>query len=168
MTGPPGADPSAAGAPGREGAERILRRGRLSGQRIEYVVPADPAGRAKRDRFHISQAVIVGGVLEISGQSGAEGDGSFAADTAEQVDRALANVETVLRAAGAGWPDVVAVTSYHVDPVPGGAMERGPLDRIAAHFRRTLPDHPPVWTAVAVAGLAHPGMRVEISVRAVL
>lgn len=143
-------------------------RGRLSGEpRDYYVTPG--SGDAKLSRFHISQAVRIGNLIEISGQSGADAEGGFSADLGTQIRQAVANVADVLQHAGAEWGDVYSVTSYHVVDDPAApSLNPDAVAIMADFFRNALLSRPPLWTAVPVPVLAHPGMNVEIAVRAAL
>lgn len=143
-------------------------KGRLSGEPREYFTPPG-SGIAKLERFHISQAVRIGNLVEISGQSGASSEGTFATDLRAQIAQALDNVEGVLRHAGAEWSDVYSLTTYHVADEPAAPrVDLISLATIADFLRLALPEHPPLWTAVPVPTLAHPGMRIEIVARAAL
>lgn len=56
-------------------------------------------------------------VVHLAGQLGLNPDFSLAADDLHgQTVQAMQNVEVALRAAGAGWDDVVRRTIYTVDP----------------------------------------------------
>ncbi len=92
--------------------------------------------------------------LYISGQVAVAPDGSTPDGIEEQVALAFDNVQTVLAAAGMGLEDVVRVNAYVTD---------------AAYFpafrdlrNRLFATHKAASTAVAVAALAHPGLKVEI------
>ncbi|HEY7682763.1 MAG TPA: RidA family protein [Gemmatimonadales bacterium] len=76
----------------------------------------------------------------------------------EQTDRVLANLRTVLEAAGSGLSKVVKTTVYLVDMADFPAMNEV--------YARAFGDHKPARSTVAVAGLPR-GVRVEIDVIAV-
>ncbi|WP_209448911.1 RidA family protein [Rhodococcus qingshengii] len=62
---------------------------------------------------HYSQAVKVGGLVQVSGQMGFDPtDFSLAADAFEQTTRTLANVDAILRAAGSQMSEVVMLRVY--------------------------------------------------------
>ena len=76
-----------------------------------------PAGRqALYDINRYSAAIRSGDLLFVSGQVGSREDGSAEPDFKQQVELAFANLEAVLKAAGATLDDVVDVTSFHTDP----------------------------------------------------
>lgn len=63
-----------------------------------------------------SQAVMAGDILFLSGNTGVDPrTGKLPAAFAEQAAQALRNQETLLRAAGLGWEDVVKVNVYVED-----------------------------------------------------
>lgn len=107
---------------------------------------------------HYSHAVVANGFVFVSGQvpvdpaTGAVPDGF-----ADQVRRALRNLEAALAAAGAGLGDVVKVTAYLAD----GAR----FDEYDAVYREVFPTEPPARTTVE-AGLM--GLSVEIDCIAAL
>ncbi|MGP3533964.1 Rid family hydrolase [Microbacterium sp. RD1] len=141
--------------------ERVLRSGATVTGHVSST-----KGRGDLARYHLSEAVRIGDLVEISGQSGVGPDGGFAQRLDEQVRQAFDNVASALECAGASWSDVYSVSTYHV-PAPGAeVIESEALDAVAAHLRRHLAQRPPIWTAVAVPVLAHAGMRVEIAVKA--
>jgi 2-iminobutanoate/2-iminopropanoate deaminase len=80
-------------------------------------------------------------------------------DVAAQTERVLANLAEVLRAAGAGWPDVVKTTVFLRDMADFGAMN--------AVYARVLGEARPARSTVAVAGLPR-DVRVEIELVAAL
>ncbi|KFY46355.1 hypothetical protein V494_00483 [Pseudogymnoascus sp. VKM F-4513 (FW-928)] len=120
-------------------------------------------GEWARETMGYSQAVRVGDRIEISGQGGwnpaSIADG-YSSDIKLQIDQAFKNVELCLKdAGGKGWTQVYRVNSYHT--------EFGPevLAHMAENFRKWMPDHKPIWTAVGVAKLGGgEGMHVEIEV----
>jgi enamine deaminase RidA (YjgF/YER057c/UK114 family) len=101
-------------------------------------------------------------VVHLAGQLGLNADFSLAAnDLYGQTVKAMQNVEVALRAAGAGWDDVVRRTIYTVDPTAYEAITQA-IDEVtggAAH---------PAQTIVGITGLAVPGCLIEIECTAVL
>ncbi len=116
--------------------------------------------------LHYHQAVRIGDRVEISGQGGWDDDITFPESLEEEIVRAFDNVERALATAGASWPDVVAVNSYHVPDAPdfiGDVHARV----MSEQFRKRMGDRAPIWTELGVAALGAPGMRVEIQVTAI-
>lgn len=116
-----------------------------------------PANRHALYEAHgYSAAVRSGDLLFISGQVGSRDDGSPESDFARQVDLAFHNLGAVLAAAGAGFDDIVDVTTFHTDP-------EAQLEAIMAAKNRVFPAAPyPTWTAIGVNWLA--GFDFEIKV----
>lgn len=107
-----------------------------------------------------------GEVLAIAGQVGwnpttcrFESD-----DLVVQARTALANVASVVRAAGGSPEHVVRMTWYIVDRDAYNAALRA----LGAAYREVFGRHYPAMTLVVVAGLLEPGALVEIEATAVL
>jgi reactive intermediate/imine deaminase len=107
-----------------------------------------------------SQAVRCGNILQVAGQGPADpATGQYVAGgVAEQTRQTLANVQAILRAAGADFADVVMMRVYLTDAAHFAAMNEVYSTFVEAPF--------PARTTVFV-GLA-PGMLVEIDALAVL
>jgi enamine deaminase RidA (YjgF/YER057c/UK114 family) len=114
-----------------------------------------------------SQAVVVEGAartIYVGGQNAVAADGSIVGkgDLAAQTEQVYANLETVLRAAGATIHDVVKWTLYVVqgqDLRPGLAV----FQRVWGERGNT-----PAISAAFVAELAHPDFLVELDAIAVV
>ncbi|KAG8757094.1 hypothetical protein FRC11_004811, partial [Ceratobasidium sp. 423] len=119
------------------------------------------AGQVISDECHYSQAVIIGDIVKLSGQGGWDENGKTDPNNPKgQVDLAFDNIEKALRAAGLrGLEDVYAIRSYHypIDETFNYTVEQ---------LKRRIPGHRPAWTAIGVARLAFPQMKVEIEVEA--
>jgi enamine deaminase RidA (YjgF/YER057c/UK114 family) len=110
----------------------------------------------------LAQAVVAGDTIYLRGQVGQDLDTSESVglgDPAGQAEQAMANVELLLREAGAGLEHVVKVVIYLVDP-----RHREPVYRVVG---RRLKGVHPVSTGVVVSALARPEWLVEIDVTAV-
>ena len=107
-------------------------------------------------------AVTVSGRLAfVSGQIAVDAGGQLVGegDMRAQVTQALRNLEGVLRALGAGWPDVAKLGWFVLDVTDLLAI-REARDEI---IRPELGDRPnPASTLVQVASLFRPGFLVEI------
>ncbi|MEE1806003.1 RidA family protein [Streptomyces sp. BE133] len=106
---------------------------------------------------------FTGTMVAVSGQVPVDGEGNLvgAEDAEAQVRQVYANLATVLEAAGCGLRDVVKLTVYLTDLAD------------LPTFRRVRDEHqdarrPPACSLVGVAGLVHPGFRVEIDALAVV
>lgn len=126
-----------------------------------FVTPG--YGPRLRDALHYSQAVRIGNRVETSGQGGVDDDLNVPEALEEEIARAFGNVARTLATAGAGWPDVVHVNSYHVGGFPPAVNET-----MARLFREYMPDRAPIWTEVGVSALGLPAMRIEIRVTAIV
>lgn len=102
-----------------------------------------------------SQAIVSGGWVYCSGQvpldpvTGELIDGSLE----DQARRCLDNLGAVLRAAGAGWADVVKVTAFLTDMADFAAFNDA--------YAEYVGEPAPARATVAVAGLPK-GARIEI------
>ncbi|CAI7662212.1 unnamed protein product [Penicillium palitans] len=107
-------------------------------------------------------AVVLGNIVKCSGQGGWDQTGALDADNIPgQVDLAFQNVDRVLQAAGLrGWEDVYSIRSYHVNIDSS-------FDLTVKKLKERIPDHRPIWTAIAVPQLAFSAMRIEIEVEAI-
>jgi enamine deaminase RidA (YjgF/YER057c/UK114 family) len=76
-------------------------------------------------------------------------------DLFEQTKAAMRNLEVALRAAGAGWDDIVRRTIYTTQPTEYEAITRA-IEEVQGSN-----DHP-AQTIVGVTGLAVPGLLIEI------
>jgi 2-iminobutanoate/2-iminopropanoate deaminase len=120
-----------------------VRRIRLAGQLAEPI-------------SHYTDGVEADGFLYVSGMLPVDADGQLvgAGDPIRQTEQVLDNVAAVLRAAGAGFEDVVRVGVFLRD-----IADR---ERINSMRRRYFGDARPASTLVEVSALALPGALVEI------
>ena len=131
--------------------------------RVEFL---NPDGMHRNPAF--SQIAVIRGPVRtvyVGGQDSVAADGSIVGvgDLAAQTMQVLRNLETALRAAGAGLEDVVKWTILVVE---GQSFEAG-----FAAFREfwgDRPPHAPLITAAVVQGLAHPDFLVEMDAMAVV
>jgi 2-iminobutanoate/2-iminopropanoate deaminase len=105
---------------------------------------------------HYTDGVEAGGFLYVSGMLPVDADGQLvgAGDPIRQTEQVLDNVAAVLRAAGAGFEDVVRVGVFLRD-----IADR---ERVNSVRRRYFDDARPASTLVEVSALAVPGALVEI------
>jgi enamine deaminase RidA (YjgF/YER057c/UK114 family) len=124
---------------------------------IRYL---QPDGLVRSPAFSHGAVVPAGAAtIYIGGQNGVDENGKVVArhDAAAQAVRAIDNVETVLRAAGATLAHVVALTVL----MAADADVAAAYGAIAPRLARV--GAPPLVTAARVAGLAVPGALLEIS-----
>ena len=108
-----------------------------------------------------SSAMIVGNLVYVSGQSGRDPVTDFVAEDIEtQTEQVLANVRTILEAAGSSMSKVVRCGVFLTD--------MNEFKRMNAVYERMFAGHKPARTTVAVSELPGPGLRVEIDAIATL
>lgn len=107
------------------------------------------------DKFEYSAAVRAGDFIYVAGQIGLEPDGSMPADHEAQIVNAFDRLKLVVEHAGAAMDDIVELVSYHV-----GLQQH--LARFVEIKRRYIRKPFPTWTILEVAGLARPGLVIEI------
>jgi 2-iminobutanoate/2-iminopropanoate deaminase len=106
-----------------------------------------------------SQGVMAGDLLYISGNVGTDpATGKVPAAFPDAARQSLANLASILKAAGLGWEDVVKVNVYVTD------MKR--YEDFNAIYTKTLPAPYPARTFLAVAALPIGG-QVEVEAVAV-
>jgi enamine deaminase RidA (YjgF/YER057c/UK114 family) len=116
-------------------------------------------------RGYSNGVLAQGRILFVAGQVGWTADGTLLSDRfVDQFDQALANVLSVVRAAG-GVPESLArLTIYVVDKREYVAAQRDVGERYRARMAR----HYPAMTLVEVRSLLEPGALVEIEATAVI
>jgi len=108
-----------------------------------------------------SSAMIVGNLVYVSGQSGRDpATDEVAPDIETQTQQALANIRTILEAAGTPMSNVVRCGVFLTD--------MNEFTRMNAVYERMFDGHRPARTTVAVSQLPGPGLRVEIDAVALL
>ena len=80
----------------------------------DVVFPPERQALYEINRY--SPAVRSNGFLFVSGQVGSRPDGTPEPDLNDQVRRAFANLDAILKAAGCSFGDVVDVTVFMIDP----------------------------------------------------
>lgn len=108
-----------------------------------------------------SSAMIVGDLIYVSGQSGREPASDAVPDDVEaQTEQALANIRTILEAAGSSLSQVVRCGVFLTD--------MSEFSRMNAVYERIFAGHRPARTTVAVSELPGRGLKVEIDAIAVV
>jgi enamine deaminase RidA (YjgF/YER057c/UK114 family) len=123
--------------------------------RDEHVSIVSPTWQPFYDETGVPAAIGAGEQLLVSGHTGEGPDGRFPPELEAQIRGTFRNLGETLQVAGADWPDVVSLTSYHV----GLRGQEDVLLRVAGEFLKVLP----AWTAVGVTELWPPEALVEIS-----
>ena len=126
----------------------------------EMIVPEGMAFIPRDVRY--APAVRVGQTIYVSGQIGRDLDARLVEDKERQFVQVFENLKAVLAHAGAGFDDVVDVTSFHTD------MRDLPL-YMSVRDRYFSGPFLPAWTAIGAASLCGvPGYFLEVKVVAVL
>lgn len=114
-------------------------------------------------RGYANGTVASGEVLHVAGQIGWDGGGNMVSDDlVAQFAQALDNVLAVVAAAGGAPTDVADMTIYVTDLDAYRASTR----ELGAVWRERFGRHYPAMALVGVAGLVHPGARIEIQATA--
>lgn len=109
---------------------------------------------------HYCHVVRAGNLVCVSGTVGMDAAGNIPDDVVAQFDLALRNLDTCLKAVGAGPRDVVKVTVFVTD-----IDDRA---RINPARQRYFGEHRPASTLVEVSALVLPALKVEIEAQAVV
>jgi enamine deaminase RidA (YjgF/YER057c/UK114 family) len=125
----------------------------------------DPEGLPSYPAF--TNVVTVSGPVKtiyVGGQNAVDASGEIVGkgDIAAQTEQTYRNLESALRAAGAGLEDVV---KWNIYVVAGQPIEPGfdAFQRVCGRRGK-----PPVITVTKVSGLAHPNFLVELDAIAIL
>jgi enamine deaminase RidA (YjgF/YER057c/UK114 family) len=116
---------------------------------------ATPDGSTIFNKFGYSPAVRAGDFLYVAGQIGLNPDGSMPANDEGQIVNAFDRLKIVMEEAGASLDDIVELVSYHV-----GLQNH--LAKFVEIKSRYIGEPYPTWTILEIAGLARPGLIIEI------
>lgn len=106
-----------------------------------------------------NQAIRMGNLVFTSGQAGRNRETGKMGDIRDQARRCIANIEGILKAAGASLDDVVKVTVYLRNPEDAPAFNE--------EYRKLMPEPLPARSS-AYVGLKNPDMLVEMEAVAVI
>ncbi|MDP3689491.1 RidA family protein [Bradyrhizobium sp.] len=126
-------------------------------QAIESTNPifATKDGSTIFKKFGYSSTVRAGDFIYVAGQIGLNPDGSMPEDDEGQIVNAFDRLKIVLEEAGASLDDIVELVSYHVGL-------QGHLARFLEIKNGYIREPFPTWTILEIAGLARPGLMIEI------
>ena len=129
------------------------------------AIGIEPEGWAK-PRGYSNGMRARGEILAIAGQIAWDAQAKLVGgdDFAAQFEQALANVVTIVRAAGGTAEDLIALTIYVIDKAEYVAR----LPEVGAAYRRVVGKHYPTMALLQVSGLLEPGAKVEIQGLAVI
>ena len=113
-----------------------------------------------RSKGYSNAMVAEGSIVTLSGQIGWDPIGLkiVSEDFVQQARQALANLLTVLQAAGGKTEHLVRLNWYITDRI--AYLEN--LKEIGAAYRSQMGKHFPAMSVVIVSGLVEPGAKVEI------
>ena len=116
--------------------------------------PVVPSGIAPNPA--LSPGIRVGDFLFVSGSIAQDQNGNLVGegDCEAQSRQVMANIRTIVEAAGATMADVVKITCFLTDVANYGAY-----GRVRSEF---FPQDPPASSTVIVAGLVRPEYLVEV------
>ena len=132
-------------------------------KRIRQFNTKDTYPEQKLDNDLCQTVVAKGTMVFVRGQVGQDLDSSESVaigDAAGQTEKAMANIEMLLKEAGSQLEHVCKITIYIVDPRYREAVYRVLGKRLKGVF--------PVSTGIVVSALARPEWLVEVDARAVI
>jgi enamine deaminase RidA (YjgF/YER057c/UK114 family) len=119
-----------------------------------------------QDRFQFSQSLAASGgerTIYLAGQVSADANGQLIhpGDMTAQIEKALDNVDEVLKSAGVGWGNVVRMNFYVTDVAAFMANHHVVTERMKAVGAK------PPGTMLGVAALYHADALIEVEATAV-
>lgn len=119
------------------------------------LMSEDAAHRASQEGYGYADAVIAGDLIFLSGIVAARAQGE--ADLKPAYERVFKQIGAILKRAGAGYGDIVDITSFHTDII-------AEIDAMSAVQKQYLGSPPPAWTAIDVDRLLPDGGITEIKI----
>jgi len=113
------------------------------------------------DGLPLAQARQLGNTIYVSGQVAYNAEGRLVGegDMKAQTRQVFDNIRAVLAAAGAGMEDIIKINTYITD--------QGRFMDMLEVRKEIFGANPPASTAVVVAGLAFPGLLIEVEAIAI-
>ena len=129
---------------------------------MQYIDP----GWNWDENFPLSQGIRTGNLVFLSGQVPFDADGNVVGigDLRAQTRQVFENVKGILQEAGAGFHDVVKMTTYFTVDITDH-------DKVSAYFevrKEYFGNHKPCSTGVQVTALVAPELMLEVEVVALL
>jgi len=139
-------------------AARVVKKSAQPARMAKKVI--DP-GWAWDDRLPLAQGKQLGNTIYVSGQVAYNANGQLVGegDIKAQTRQVFQNIKDILTAAGAGMDDIIKINTYITD-------QSKFMDMLAVRSE-IFGDNPPASTAVVVAGLAFPGLLIEVEAIAI-
>jgi len=127
------------------------------------VKPINPEGWPQ-PRGYANAMLADNGVLFMAGQIGWDAQGKLAPDFVSQFRQALANIRTIMEAAGGRVEQIARLTWYVTDLEQYRSKGR----EIGAAYREIFGKHFPAMTVVEIKSLVEKNALIEIEATAVL
>jgi enamine deaminase RidA (YjgF/YER057c/UK114 family) len=117
------------------------------------------------DESGYAQAIEAGGLLFISGQAALDADGRVVGenDLAAQTRKCFENMRELLDLAGAGFKDVVQLTTYFTIDITDSSVRRA-YWQVRQEF---FGSHKPTSTGMQIRALLYPSLLLEVAAIAV-
>lgn len=146
-------------APAPKKAARAVKRPAARGPAMVRKM-IDP-GWTWDDGLPLAQARQIGNTIYVSGQVAYNAEGRLVGegDIKAQTRQVFDNIRAVLAAAGAGMADIIKINTYITD-------QSKFMDMLEVR-KEIFGANPPASTAVVVAGLAFPGLLIEVEAIAI-
>jgi enamine deaminase RidA (YjgF/YER057c/UK114 family) len=112
-------------------------------QQATVLLSEDPGHRKAQEEWGYADAVVSGDTVYLSGVVVGLRRGE---DLQAAYDRSFQEIGRILSRAGAGWDDVVDITSYHTDLT----TQMSPIVEVKNRYVKAPP---PAWTAIEVSRL---------------
>ena len=119
------------------------------------LMSTNAQARADQERYGYNDAVIAGDLIFLSGIVAGQAPGETTLTPA--YERVFRIIGGILERAGAGYGDVVDVTTFHTDVT-------AQIEAYSEVQRRFLGSPPPAWTAIDVDRLLPDGGITEIKI----
>ena len=118
------------------------------------------------ENFPLSQGIRTGNLIFLSGQVSFDTDGNVvgAGDLRRQTRQVFENIKGILQEAGAGFQDVVKMTTFFTVDITDH-------DKVSDYFevrKEYFGDHKPCSTGVQVTALVDPDLMLEVEVAALI
>lgn len=139
-------------------AARVAKKSARPARAAKKII--DP-GWTWDDRLPLAQGKQIGNTIYVSGQVAYNANGQLVGegDIKAQTRQVFQNIKDVLAAAGAGMGDIIKINTYITD-------QSKFMDMLAVRSE-IFGNNPPASTAVVVAGLAFPGLLIEVEAIAI-
>jgi enamine deaminase RidA (YjgF/YER057c/UK114 family) len=118
-------------------------------QRSTVLMSESEQGRKSQEQLGYNDAIVAGDTIYLSGIVVGLRQGET--DMEAAYERVYRRIGSILKRAGAGWDDVVDITSFHTDV-------EGQIEKMAAVHKRHVKAPYPAWTAVGVARILGGGI----------